>query len=32
MLGRRIFARFVVFCAAFAVFYAAAWALGLMST
>jgi hypothetical protein len=30
-LGRRLFARFVVFVAAFAVFYALAWALGLLS-
>jgi hypothetical protein len=30
-LGRRIWARFVVFIAAFAVFYALAWALGLLS-
>jgi hypothetical protein len=30
-LGRRLFARFVVFVAAFAVLYALAWALGLLS-
>jgi hypothetical protein len=29
-LSRRLFARFVVFVAAFAVFYALAWALGLL--
>jgi hypothetical protein len=29
-LGRRIWARFVVFIAAFAVFYLLAWALGLL--
>jgi hypothetical protein len=32
MLGRRLFARFVVFLAAFAVFYTVAWALGLLAT
>jgi hypothetical protein len=31
MLGRRLFARFVVFTAAFRVMYVAAWLLGLMS-
>lgn len=31
MLGRRLFARFVVFLAAFTVMYAAAWALGLLA-
>jgi len=31
-MGRRLFARFVVFVAAFAVLYALAWALGLLST
>jgi hypothetical protein len=30
-MGRRLFARFVVFVAAFTVLYAAAWALGLLS-
>jgi hypothetical protein len=30
-MARRLFARFVVFIAAFAVFYALAWALGLLS-
>jgi hypothetical protein len=29
-LARRLFARFVVFIAAFAVFYTLAWALGLL--
>jgi hypothetical protein len=29
-LSRRLFARFVVFVAAFAVFYTLAWALGLL--
>jgi hypothetical protein len=29
-LARRLFARFVVFVAAFAVFYTLAWALGLL--
>jgi hypothetical protein len=29
-VGRRLFARFVVFLAAFAVLYTAAWALGLL--
>jgi hypothetical protein len=32
MLARRIFARFVVFCAAFAVLYTVAWLLGLMAS
>jgi hypothetical protein len=31
MLARRLFARFVVFCAAFAVLYAGAAILGLLS-
>ena len=31
-MGRRLFARFVVFAAAFSVFYAAAWMLGLLAT
>jgi hypothetical protein len=31
MLRRRLFARFVVFAAAFAILYAAAWLLGLLS-
>jgi hypothetical protein len=30
-MSRRLFARFVVFVAAFTVMYAAAWALGLLS-
>jgi hypothetical protein len=30
-VARRLFARFVVFIAAFAVLYALAWALGLLS-
>jgi hypothetical protein len=30
-MGRRLFARFVVFAAAFSVLYAAAWATGLLS-
>jgi hypothetical protein len=30
-MGRRLFARFVVFSAAFTVMYVAAWMLGLMS-
>jgi hypothetical protein len=30
-MGRRLFARFVVFAAAFSVLYAAAWLLGLLS-
>jgi hypothetical protein len=30
-MPRRLFARFVVFIAAFAVLYALAWALGLLS-
>jgi hypothetical protein len=30
-LSRRLFARFIVFIAAFAVLYALAWALGLLS-
>jgi hypothetical protein len=29
-MARRLFARFVVFAAAFAVFYTLAWALGLL--
>jgi hypothetical protein len=32
MMGRRLFARFVVFLAAFTVMYTVAWLLGLMST
>jgi hypothetical protein len=32
MIARRLFARFVVFAATFAVLFVAAWALGLMST
>jgi hypothetical protein len=31
-MGRRLFARFVVFAAAFTVLYAAAWLLGLLGT
>jgi hypothetical protein len=31
MLGRRLFARFVVFVAAFTVMYVIAWLLGLLS-
>jgi hypothetical protein len=31
MLGRRLFARFVVFLAAFTVMYAVAWVLGLLA-
>jgi hypothetical protein len=31
-MGRRLFARFVVFSAAFSVLYAAAWMLGLLAT
>jgi len=31
MSSRRLFARFVVFAAAFSVLYAAAWLLGLLS-
>ena len=32
MMARRLFARFVVFVVAFAVFYTVAWALGLLAT
>jgi hypothetical protein len=31
-MGRRLFARFVVFAAAFSVLYAAAWMMGLLAT
>jgi hypothetical protein len=32
MAARKLFARFVVFIAAFAVLYTVAWALGLLAT